>query len=87
MLPSTAAHARARREPHPDSAYADAGDRPQDPHDGMKVVGGGSELSKDPGRAIRYSMGIPGVHAVVLGMMDEDQIEENLGFVSELISA
>jgi aryl-alcohol dehydrogenase-like predicted oxidoreductase len=54
---------------------------------GMKVVGGGSELSKDPGRAIRYSMGIPGVHAVVLGMMDEDQIEENLGFVSELISA
>ena len=27
------------------------------------------------------------VHAVVLGMMDEDQIEENLGFVSELISA
>ena len=32
-------------------------------------------------------LGIRGVHAVVLGMMDEDQIEENLGFVSELISA
>ena len=51
---------------------------------GMKVVGGGSELTRDPGRAIRYSMAVPGVHSIVLGMMDEAQIEENLGFVGEL---
>ena len=50
---------------------------------GMKVVGGGSELTRDPGRAIRYSMAVPGVHSIVLGMMDEAQIEKNLGFVDE----
>ena len=53
---------------------------------GMKVVGGGSELTADPGRAIRYSMGVPGVHSIVMGMIDEAQIEENLGFVGEMIS-
>lgn len=54
---------------------------------GMKVVGGGSDLTADPGRAIRYSMGVAGVDAIVMGMMDETQIEENLGFVGELVTA
>ena len=51
---------------------------------GMKVVGGGSDLTSDPGRAIRYTMGVPGVDSIVMGMSNETQIDENLGFVAEL---
>ena len=51
---------------------------------GMKVVGAGSDLVEDPGKAIRYSLEVPGVHSIVLGMMDVAQIEENLGYVGEL---
>ena len=51
----------------------------------MKVVGGGSELTKDPRRAIHYSFSVEGVHAMVLGMMDERQIDENLNYLEELL--
>ena len=54
---------------------------------GMKVVGAGSDLVEDPGKAIRYSLEVPGVHSIVLGMMDEAQIEENLGYVGEMATA
>jgi aryl-alcohol dehydrogenase-like predicted oxidoreductase len=53
---------------------------------GMKVVGGGSELTADPARALRYVMGLPAVHALVVGMMDEQQILENIGLVGEAVA-
>jgi 1-deoxyxylulose-5-phosphate synthase len=51
----------------------------------MKVVGGGTELTQDPRRAIRYSFAVDGVHAMVLGMMNEEQIDENLGYLEEIL--
>ncbi len=47
---------------------------------GMKVMGGG-ELTEDPPRAVRYVLGVPAVHAIVIGMMNEDQIDTNIGLV------
>jgi aryl-alcohol dehydrogenase-like predicted oxidoreductase len=41
---------------------------------GMKILGAG-ELVADPERGLRYALGLPPVHAWVLGMMDEGQIE------------
>jgi len=51
----------------------------------MKVVGGGSDLTRDPRRAIHYSFSVDGVHAMVLGMMDEQQIDENLSYLQETL--
>jgi len=51
----------------------------------MKVVGGGTELTQDPRKAIHYSFAVDGVHALVLGMMDEQQIDENLGYLEEIL--
>jgi aryl-alcohol dehydrogenase-like predicted oxidoreductase len=53
---------------------------------GMKVVGGGSELVRDPAKAVRFLLGIPAVHAMVMGMMDEEQILENIGLVGEAVA-
>ena len=53
---------------------------------GMKVVGGG-ELTGDPARAVRYVMGESAVHAIVMGMMNEDEIIENCGLVSGTAAA
>jgi 1-deoxyxylulose-5-phosphate synthase len=53
----------------------------------MKVVGGGTELTKDPRKAIHYSFAVDGVHAMVLGMMNEEQIDENLGYLEEVLVA
>ena len=53
----------------------------------MTVVGAASDLVEDRGKAIRYSLGVAGVHSIVLGMMDEDQIEENLRYVGEMATA
>ncbi len=52
----------------------------------MKVVGGGSELTNDPRRAIHYSFAVDGVHAMVLGMMDEQQVDENLDYLEEVFA-
>ena len=54
---------------------------------GMKVLGAGTSLTEDPARAIRYSLGLSGIHAIVIGMMDEAEIEENLGLVNQLVAA
>lgn len=54
---------------------------------GMKVVGGGSELTDDPERAVRYVLTQSQVHAIVMGMMNEDEIVQNCGLVSELMTA
>ncbi len=51
----------------------------------MKVVGGGTELTKDPRKAIHYSFAVDGVHAMVLGMVSEEQIDENLGYLEEVL--
>ena len=48
----------------------------------MKVMGGGSELAADPGRAIEFVMGLPAVHAFVIGMMDEGEVESCLEFTN-----
>jgi aryl-alcohol dehydrogenase-like predicted oxidoreductase len=52
---------------------------------GMKVMGGG-ELTADPARAVRFVLGLPAVHALVIGMMDEDQIRTNIGLMSAAAS-
>lgn len=49
---------------------------------GMKVMGGGSELAADPGRAIEFVMDLPAVHAFVIGMMDEGEVESCLEFTN-----
>ena len=54
---------------------------------GMKVVGAGSELARDPSRAVRFVLGIPSVHALVMGMMSEAEILENTGLVDQLALA
>ena len=54
---------------------------------GMKVVGGGSELTGDPAKAVRFVLDIPAVHAMVMGMMDEEQILQNIGLVGEAVAA
>ncbi|MSR82559.1 MAG: aldo/keto reductase [Candidatus Latescibacteria bacterium] len=54
---------------------------------GMKIVGGGSELTQDPARAVRFVLDIPAVHSMVLGMMDEEQICANIGLVGEAVAA
>ena len=51
----------------------------------MKVVGGGTELTRDPRRAIHYSYAVEGVHALVLGMNSEKQIDDNLGYLEEVL--
>ena len=48
---------------------------------GMKVLGGGSELTRDPAGAVRYVLRQSTVHAIVMGMVDEDEIIENCGLV------
>ena len=52
---------------------------------GMKIVGGGSELTRYPGRAIRYVLENSAVHALVLGMMNEEEIIENIGLIDEYV--
>jgi predicted aldo/keto reductase-like oxidoreductase len=54
---------------------------------GMKIVGGGSELTQDPSRAIRFVLENSAVHAMVLGMMNEQEILENIGLVDEFVTA
>lgn len=54
---------------------------------GMKVVGGGSDLTQDPARAVRFVLEIPSVHALVLGMMNREEVLENIGLVGELALA
>ena len=54
---------------------------------GMKVVGGGSELTSDPESAVRYVLGQSDVHAIVMGMMNEDEIIQNCGLVGQLAAA
>ena len=48
---------------------------------GMKVMGGGSELTERPAEAIEFVMSLPSVHAFVIGMMDEGEILANLDAV------
>ncbi|MFH1571419.1 MAG: aldo/keto reductase [Gemmatimonadota bacterium] len=49
---------------------------------GMKALGGGGELTADPAHAIAYTGGVEGVHALVVGMMSEAQIDQNAALVS-----
>ncbi len=48
---------------------------------GMKVVGPGSALAEDPARALGFVLGIPSVHALLLGMMNEKEILQNIEIV------
>jgi predicted aldo/keto reductase-like oxidoreductase len=50
---------------------------------GMKVVGAG-RLALDPRRAIRYVMGLTSVHAIVIGMQSEAEIDDDVELVEEL---
>ena len=48
---------------------------------GMKIVGEGSALSEDPARALGFGLRLPSVHALVLGMMNEEEIRQNVEIV------
>lgn len=50
---------------------------------GMKVLGNG-RLSSDVGAAIQYTLGLGTVHAITIGMTDQNQLIENLQYVSDL---
>jgi aryl-alcohol dehydrogenase-like predicted oxidoreductase len=50
---------------------------------GMKVVGGGGDLTQDPARAIRFVCQETAVHALVMGMVSEEQVIENAGLVAD----
>ena len=54
---------------------------------GMKVVGGGGDLTSDPEKAIRYVCNQTEIHALVMGMVNEEQVLENTGLVSDAVSA
>ena len=54
---------------------------------GMKVVGGGTDLTKDPRQAIRFVLEQESVHAMVIGMLSEAEVEENIGLIGELVTA
>jgi 1-deoxyxylulose-5-phosphate synthase len=53
---------------------------------GMKVVGGGGDLTQDPGKAIRFVCDQTRVHALVMGMVNEAQVVENTGLVRQAIN-
>ena len=50
---------------------------------GMKVVGGGGDLTRDPARAIQYVAEQTRVHAMVMGMTSRAQVDENAGLVQK----
>lgn len=50
---------------------------------GMKVVGGGGDLTHDPAKAVRFVCEQTPVHALVMGMTSKEQVIENAGLVSE----
>jgi len=49
---------------------------------GMKIVGNG-QLSSDASLAIQYVLKLGTVHAITIGMTSQDQMIENIQFVSE----
>ncbi|MFC1525378.1 aldo/keto reductase [Candidatus Latescibacterota bacterium] len=51
---------------------------------GMKVMGGGGDLTRDPGRAIAYAGGVEGLHALSIGMMSEVEITQNAEALASL---
>ncbi|MGH2368891.1 MAG: hypothetical protein ACRDI2_11895, partial [Chloroflexota bacterium] len=62
---------------------------------GMKVLGAGKsahgldpfglgKLTRDPRKAIRYVLDLPSVHAIVIGMESEAEIDEDVNLVEEL---
>ena len=53
---------------------------------GMKVVGGGGNLTSDPEKAIRFVCNQTSVHALVMGMVNEAQVIENTGLVSAALA-
>lgn len=50
---------------------------------GMKVVGAG-ELTEDPEKSIRYVMNLDCVDAMIIGMMNREQINQNIRIVESL---
>ena len=52
---------------------------------GMKVVGGGSDLTQDPAKAVRFVLEHECIHAMVMGMMNEEEIMENTGLVAQAV--
>jgi aryl-alcohol dehydrogenase-like predicted oxidoreductase len=53
---------------------------------GMKVVGGGGDLTADPEKAIRFVCEHTPVHALVMGLVSEEQVIENSGLVAEAVA-
>lgn len=48
---------------------------------GMKILGNG-RLSSDVGSAIQYALQLRNLHAITIGITSQDQLLENLGYVS-----
>lgn len=50
---------------------------------GMKVLGcAEGALAENPARAINYTLGVPGVDAIVIGMVSREQVDENVKLVT-----
>jgi aryl-alcohol dehydrogenase-like predicted oxidoreductase len=49
---------------------------------GMKILGNG-RLSNDVGSAIQYALGLGTIHAITIGITDQDQLIENIRYVRE----
>ena len=49
---------------------------------GMKVVGCG-DLAKNVRRALRFALDLPSVHAISVGMLSRQQVDQNIGWVEE----
>lgn len=54
---------------------------------GMKVVGGGSDLTQDVRKAFRFALGLPSLDAITVGMRSRAEIDENVGLVNEFVPA
>ena len=54
---------------------------------GMKVLGGGNKLTENPGKGIRFTCGLTGIHAIVIGMMSEEEIRQNVDLTAEMALA
>lgn len=50
---------------------------------GMKVMGAG-QLGSDPGRAIEYALSLDCLHAIVIGMEGEEEVDTNLDLLRRL---
>lgn len=50
---------------------------------GMKVMGEG-HLGRDPEKALRYLVGLPYIDAIIVGMLDEQELQKNYSILHQI---